>query len=339
MSRISMDNIGQLPQLLLHNLRNWYFNNLLNRSVNQSLLIARRECENNIQHEAWLHGFDRSKAPITTRVSGLCKQKAIACVKSGKIHGQRVHVLLHDHWSHQQLFLHLMHRYIYNLMAWCSILATQGLWDVSSQNPILRASWHSLHFISSSRALTKHKTFFAIMQFLSLGYCVVPMTRNVPENARQQQKVIFMTYQCSLDYMSKQSCWVPLPLQFLMSATSWFDMADMGPPGPPEFLFVWSFSPPVRCTLMCLEALPALHLNRPRRCKKVSMERSSAETILHVLHRPRSNCLALVSIKDVVRLGLGICWVPLLRQHAFGTEITSSSPSGTGTSPHRHSNW
>lgn len=118
MSRISVDNIGQLPQLLLHNLRNWYFNNLLNRSVNQSLLIARRECENNIQHEAWLHGFDRSKAPITTRVSCLCKQKAIACVKSGKNHGQRVHVLLHDHWSHQQLFLHLMHRYIYDLMAW-----------------------------------------------------------------------------------------------------------------------------------------------------------------------------------------------------------------------------
>lgn len=70
-----------------------------------------------------------------------------------------------------------MHRYIYDLMAWWSILATQGLWDVSSQNPILRTSWHSLGFISSSRALTKHKTFFLMMQILSLGYCVLPMTR------------------------------------------------------------------------------------------------------------------------------------------------------------------
>ena len=46
------------------------------------------------------------------------------------------------------------------------------------------------------------------------------------------------------------------------------DMAHMGPPGPPGFLFVSSFSPPVRCA-MRLEALPALSpLNRRRRCKK-----------------------------------------------------------------------
>ena len=54
--------------------------------------------------------------------------------------------------------------------------------------------------------------------------------------------------------MSKQSRQVPLRLQFLKRATSGFDMADIGPPGPPELLSVWSFSPPVRFALMRLEA-------------------------------------------------------------------------------------